>query len=185
MVSRWVQGDVDANRGSDSSDRCKSFERESVTARPSCYINQLDDSSVLHPPLYPQHRREDRGAGPSWKFALTPPADSAITTHARNTNTHRALQRQSVRTQGLECRHVFPTSPGLHAHTHTSFVMILLVTTTTSIQQHRRPLIGSSEIQIISPSPVKISRPPRPSPSLIILPKIGLFSSHNQVDGAV
>ena len=67
-----------------------------------------------------------------------------------------------MRTQGLECRHVFPTSPGLHAHTHTSFVMILLVTTTTSIQQHRRPLIGSSEIQIISPLTGKNPPPPRP-----------------------
>ena len=162
MVSRWVQGDVDANRGSDSSDRCKSCERESVTARPSCYINQLDGSSVLHPPpLSSTPKRGSRG-GPVMEIRPNPPADSAITTHACNTNTHRALQRQSVRTQGLECRHVFPTSPGLHAHTHTSFVMILLVTTTTSIQQHRRPLIGSSEIQIIPPSPVKIPRPPVP-----------------------
>ena len=100
--------------------------------------------------------------------------------HARNTKTG-TTERQRVATQGLECRHVFPTSPGLHAHTHTSFVMILLVTTTTSIQQHRRPLIGSSEIQI-TPSPVKKSPVPR-APGYIILPKIGLFSSHNQGRG--
>lgn len=137
MVLRWVQGDVDDSRGSDSSDRCRLCELESVVARSSCYINQLErPPPISHSKM--QHRTVSR-AGPSWKFAC-PPGRSGDH-HARNTHTQGTTETECVH-PGLGMSTRLPYVPRIacsHTHLvcHDSLGHHLHVNPTTPTTSHR------------------------------------------------